>query len=300
MVFQSPNCPLHSLRELVDKSHLILEHVGVRPATKLDIARAMGYNGLHGTSYELITDSIEYELLEKTDGDKLKLSTLAMDIRSPRGDEKRIKALKKAAFTPFMFNELHTLYPDDLPDSADLEKNLKSMGLNPNKISSAVRAYRGTIEFLNEEIRASASESLVKQDSKESIPPETFQIDRPGNIEKSDSLLPSPFKQKREEGEVASKIAGNFIQVGYTGQVTQRALQRLVRNLQANMNDYPPGENQEEEELTWKRTDHSIQVSYIGPVTQRALQGLVRFLQGKMDDYQDEERTSLDNGNRMD
>lgn len=300
MVSQSPNCPLHGLGELVDKSHLIFERVGVRPASKLDIARAMGYNGLHGTSYELITDSIEYRLLETTDGDKLKLSTLAIDIRSLRGDEKRIKALKKAAFAPFMFNELHTLYPDDLPDSADLEKNLLNMGLNPNKISSAIRAYRGTIEFLNEEISASASESLVKQDSKESIPPETFQSDKTGNLEKSNSLLSSSPRPKREEGEVASKIAGNFIQIGYTGQVTRNALQRLARNLQANMNDYPPGQNQEEEELTWKRTDNSIQVSFVGPVTQRALRGLVKFLQGKMDDYPDEERTGLENGNRMD
>jgi hypothetical protein len=290
MVFQSPNCPLHSLRELVSKSTLIFESIGVQPATKLDIAHALEYKGLHGTSYVLITDNIEYGLLEKTDGDQLKLSKLVLDIRSPRGDEKRINALKKAAFTPFMFNKLHTLYGDALPDDAELEKSLKSMGLNPNKISAAVSAYRDTIDFLNEEISGSASESLIKQDIKESTPTETF---------KSDSLLSSPLKQ-REEGEVAWKIADNFIQMGYKGQVTRKALQRLVRYLQVNMDDYPPEEKQEEEELTWKITDNSIQVSYIGPVTQRILQRLVRYLQVNMDDYPPEERTSPENGNRMD
>lgn len=301
MVFQGPNCPVHSLRELVDKSHLIFKRIGVQPGTKLDIARAMGYNGLHGTSYQLITDIIEYGLLEKTDGDKLKLSTLVLDIlRSHSGDEKRIKALEKAAFTPFMFNELHTLYPDDLPDGADLEKNLQNMRLNPNKISSVVRAYRGTIEFLNEENSGSASKSMVKQDSKESIPPETLKSDKPGNIEKSDSVLSSPLKQKREEGEVAWKIADNFIEIGYKGQVTRKALQRLVKYLQVNMDDYPFGGNQEEEDLIWKITDNSIQVNYTGPVTQRILQRLVRYLQVSMDDFPGEERTDLEDGIRMD
>lgn len=173
------------------------------------------------------------------------------------------------------------------------------MGLNPNKISDAVRAYRGTREFLNEEISGFALESLVKQDSKESIPPETFKSDKPGNIEKSNSLLSSPLKQRREEGEVAWKIADNFIQIGYKGQVTRKALQRLIKYLQVNMDDYPPGGNQEEEELTWKITDNTIQVNYIGPVTQRILQRLVRYLQVNMDDYPGEERTDLEKGNRM-
>ena len=66
MVTQSPNCPLHSLRELVSKSTLIFESIGVQPATKLDIAHALEYKGLHGTSYVLITDNIEYVLFEKT------------------------------------------------------------------------------------------------------------------------------------------------------------------------------------------------------------------------------------------
>ena len=296
MVSRSPNCPLNSLREVVGRSHLIFERIGVRPATKLDVARAMGYSGLHGTSYELITDSNEFGLLEKTDGDKLKLSTLAIDILSPREDEKRIKALENAAFTPFMFQELHNLHRDALPDDAELERNLKSMRLHPNKVNSAIRAYRDTIAFLNEERSSLVSESPEIPDFKESIPTETFKSDKLGNVEEVVSSLSSPLKQ-REEGEISWKIADNFIHIGYKGQVTQKALQRLVRNLKANMDDYPPGENQDEEELTWKITENLIQISYVGPVTRRILLKLVRYLEVNMDDYPSVAKTGLENSN---
>ena len=61
--------------------------------------------------------------------------------------------MKDAAFAPQMFRQLRMSYNNNLPDDDALIADFTNMGLHHNKINDAMRAYRGTIEFINEETK---------------------------------------------------------------------------------------------------------------------------------------------------
>src|SRR5690349_13535896 len=96
------NCPLIGLRSAINKAESIKRRENTRAVTKLDVATAMGYGNLHGTSYTAIDALMDYGLLEEAGEDKLKLSSVALDILSSDAsehDNKYIMAVQKAAFT---------------------------------------------------------------------------------------------------------------------------------------------------------------------------------------------------------
>jgi hypothetical protein len=241
-ISQNVSCPLVSLKTAVNLAQRIYKIEKAHPATKLDIAKAMNYGNLNGTSYSRIADLIEYGLLESSDGDQLKLTAEALDIVLPtKGDDKRKKAVSKAAFTPPMFHNLHISFEDRLLDNADLARSLENMGLHPNKVSSAVNAYLGTIEFVSEETAGSNIEAIRGKNTKAPTRSTSFKRDNSGSFVKSDSLLSSAFNQK-EEADLVWRIAEDcFVQIRFNGRVTQKALQKLVAHLQLSMDDYPTG-----------------------------------------------------------
>lgn len=215
MLSKYRNCPVISLKDTVGKVKMLQE--STLPATKQDIAKAMGYKGLNGTSYTVISVSIDYGLLEEVGEDKLKLSTIALDILSPADGTKHREAVQKAAFTPPLFKELWESFRHSSPEDAELIDSLKQLGLHPNKIEGALRAYRETIEFVNEAGSFGGG-----------------------------SLLPPVEKEEQSwAGRISSdclvlKISLNCrVQLRFEGPVTQEALQKLVELLNLSKDTYP-------------------------------------------------------------
>lgn len=234
------NCPLIGLRNAITKAESLKRHENTHPVTKLNIATAMGYANLHGTSYTAIDALIDYGLLEEAGEDKLKLSVVALDILSSndaKQDTKYIMAVQKAAFTPSLFKELFEIYNNGLPDDAELTSSLKQLGLHPNKIGSAIRAYRETIEFVIEVVGGSDiqfpeafdSNVLLKRNIKDSFG-------------RSGSLPPSALSEREEE--LKWRISQDCgVQIRFEGHVTQEALQKLVALLNLSQDDYPSRES---------------------------------------------------------
>ncbi len=234
------NCPLIGLRNAISKAKSLKQRENTHAVTKIDAATAMGYGNLHGTAYTTIDALMDYGLLEEAGLDKLKLSTVALDILSSNAtehDTKYIMAVQKAAFTPSMFQELFNIYDNSLPGDAELMESLKRIGLHPNKIGSAMRAYRETIEFVNEVSKGSD----IKL-------PEIF--DSSATLKKSrkvsfgsNSSLPSLSSNEREEENLLWRISQDcVVQIRFEGQVTREALQKLVALLELSKDDYPSRE----------------------------------------------------------
>lgn len=200
---------------------------------------------LHGTSYTAIDALIDYGLLEDAGEDKLKLSMVALDILSSNEAEhktKYIMAVQKAAFTPSLFKELFAIYNHRLPDDAELTNSLEQIGLHPNKIGNAIRAYRETIEFVIEVSRGSDIHITEAFDSNTSLKKNTK-----GSFGSSSSL-PSSTLNERAEVKLMWRISQDCgVQIRFEGHVTREALQKLVALLELSKDDYPSRERTADE-----------------------------------------------------
>ncbi len=294
------NCPLISLRNAIAKAESLKRRENTHAVTKLEVATAMGYGNLHGTSYTVIDALIDYGLLEEAGKNKLKLSSVALDILSSNGvehDTKYIMAVQKAAFTPSLFKEMFGIYNNRSPDDADLLSSLKELGLHLNKIGSAIRAYRETIEFVVEVTglsdiqlpEAFDSRSISKKNAKGGL----------GGI----SSLPSSTLNDREEVKLIWRISQDCgVQIKFEGHVTREALQKLVALLDLSKDDYPSAErtavelaHTEVTELMWRISqDCGVQIRFEGHVTREALQKLVALLDLSKDHYPSAERTAVE------
>lgn len=267
MVSKYKNCPLIGLREALDRAEK-LQKIAF-PATKLSIAEAMGYKGLHGTSYTAIDALLDYGLLEEIDGDKAKLSTVALGILSqdgPRPDSAQYaEVVQKAAFTPSLFKELWESSYNSQPDDADLTTSFKNLGLHPNKVGNAIRAYRETIEF----------------------------VSKVGSFSRA-SLVPSlKSSGKKEQLWVWGISPDTLVQLRFEGPITGEALQELVEDLNRIKDRYPSGEkapagltNPKKQSLSLPiSADTYVQLHFEGPVTREAFQELVGDLNRIKDRY---------------
>ena len=239
------NCPLIGLRNAIQKAESLKRRENTHPVTKRNIAIAMGYGNLHGTSYTAIDALIDYGLLEDAGEDKLKLSMVALDILSSNEVEhetKYIMAVQKAALTPSLFKELFAIYNNRLPDDAELMNSLEQIGLHPNKIASAIRAYRETIEFVIEVNRGSEIQFPEAFNSNTSLKKNTK-----GGFGRSNSL-PSSTLNERAEVKLMWRISQDCgVQIRFEGHVTREALQKLVALLELSKDDYPSRERAADE-----------------------------------------------------
>src|SRR5690348_4606768 len=95
---RSPNYPAFSLPEALARIktiHTAEQHLA---APKEVIAKHLGYNGLNGASLKAISALTKYGLLDETQGDKLKVSPLAISILFPGKGDNRAAAIREAAF----------------------------------------------------------------------------------------------------------------------------------------------------------------------------------------------------------
>jgi hypothetical protein len=156
---RSPNYPQISLAEAVARVKMIFQKENRHPADRAVIARAIGYGGLNGKSLGMISALTKYGLLEPAGGDQLRLSEMAVDlaVHSP-GDPERVQAVRRVAFLPSLFTELHDQYGDTPPSDQNLRAYLVKRGFNPQTVDGVIRSYRDTMAFVEEETAGFKSE----------------------------------------------------------------------------------------------------------------------------------------------
>jgi hypothetical protein len=153
---RSPNYPTSSLAEAIARLKRIYDTQQRYPASRETLVKLMGYSSLNGASASAIAALSKYGLLEGH-GDELRVSELGQDLVLHRpGDPEYAQAIERAAFAPHFFRELHDLFPTGLPSDHTIHATLVKRGFNKSAIPNAMRAYRETMELLEQE-RAEAS-----------------------------------------------------------------------------------------------------------------------------------------------
>src|SRR5215204_4479076 len=103
---RSPNYPVISLRDAVDRIRAVWDAENKHPADKQTIARALGYGTLNGASMGVISALLKYGFLESLPGGQLRISPLGIDVANyGRLEPERVGAIKQAAFRPALFSE---------------------------------------------------------------------------------------------------------------------------------------------------------------------------------------------------
>lgn len=153
---RSPNYPAINLGDAIGHVRTIYRAQNQHPTTREVLAKLMGYKGLNGASATMVSALSKYGLIEGY-GDDLRVSNLGRDLVIHRSEDMEYRdAIELAAFAPPFFRELHENYGDILPSEHALRTSLIKRGFNDKAIPNVVRAYRDTMDLV-EEARGTAS-----------------------------------------------------------------------------------------------------------------------------------------------
>src|SRR3981081_2421214 len=117
---RSPNYPALSLPEAlksVATIHGAEQHLA---APKEVVAKHLGYTSFHGLAGRVVSAVEKYGLLEEVNGDKVKVSPLAMSILFPATAEEKQKSINEAAFKPALFAAIKDEWQGERPSDQNL------------------------------------------------------------------------------------------------------------------------------------------------------------------------------------
>jgi hypothetical protein len=121
------------------------------PVDREVAAKLIGYSGLSGPSSKALAALASYGLVERAGKGELRVTSRALAILHPINLLERRQALVSAAFDPTLFQELRTRWPDMIPPEEGIATYLNRKGFNQTAIRPAMKAYRETLHFLEQE-----------------------------------------------------------------------------------------------------------------------------------------------------
>lgn len=170
---RSPNYPSFNLGDAIGRIRKIYKAEHTHSAEREVIAKDLGYTSLNGASLTVIATLVQYGLLEKA-GSGLKVSDDAVTIiELPQGSPERMEAIRRMAFNPKLFAELHDNFGDRLPSGENLRLWLIRKGFNQKAADGVIRVYRESLELVNEESEDynSPDEKPIDEEIQETVKP---------------------------------------------------------------------------------------------------------------------------------
>src|SRR5437016_5983210 len=116
---RSPNYPAMSLPEAIDRIGRIHQEEQHLEAPREVMAKHLGYNSINGSSLKALSALLKYGLMAKTEGDRRRVTDLALQILHPRDPAERSAAIRDAAFRPALFAEIAKEW-NGIPSDANL------------------------------------------------------------------------------------------------------------------------------------------------------------------------------------
>lgn len=155
---RSPNYPAISLREAIDRLHLLFSKAQNRPISREQAAESMGYEGLHGGSLGALSALLKYGLLDKENG-QVRVTERGMSIVAPHDEDERQEAVNQAAFDPPLFSELQERFLGTVPNDDKLRSYLLRKGFGSSALDRVVRSFRETMDLVTEDLEGYDSKS---------------------------------------------------------------------------------------------------------------------------------------------
>lgn len=186
-----PSTPLAEAIEIIRKLHQVERK---NPIDREVAAKALGYSGISGRSATVLSNLIQYGLLEKAGKNEVRVTDRAVEIIYPHSDQDRATALRAAAREPELFQGIMKKFPDGTPSNNALEAFLVRSGFTDAAIQSAIKAFRETFLFLEKE---TDSGSYSQQDAGVVESHSDQQDERLQKMASPPQSLPAPTKLNR-------------------------------------------------------------------------------------------------------
>ena len=161
---RSPNCPQIPFAEAIEKGRKVYDKEHTHPAVKLVVAQDLGYKGLSGPSLAALGALRQYGILEGT-GDALRISKDALAYYEMDDGPEKSEAIKRMAFAPTLFAELHQLYGAKLPSEGNLRHTLIEKGFLPETAADVIGVYKANVELVGGEQTGYSGEENKRQDT---------------------------------------------------------------------------------------------------------------------------------------
>jgi hypothetical protein len=233
---RSPNYPSQTLMEAVERLRPVYEAIHTYVTPTEVFVEHLGYSSLSGRALALMATLKRYGLVESEGKGKLRISGLAVSIMElPTGSPERSRAVAQAAFSPELFSELHTEYPDLLPSDGLLRHSLIKKGFLPKAADEIIRVFKANLELV-EEKGAEYNPSMPTPETSPStvhVGPKQRIFGASNVVETNERFLP----QWEYRFKVSRDTDAKVIFIG--GEATQEAVEKLSELLKLQKDTFP-------------------------------------------------------------
>ncbi|MDF2383475.1 hypothetical protein JMG10_18490 [Nostoc ellipsosporum NOK] len=142
------------------------------PVDRAAAVKLIGYSSLSGPASKALAAQASYGLVERAGKGEMRVTARARAILHPDNLDERRRNLIAAAFEPNLFQELRARWPDMIPPEDGIVTYLHRQGFNQTAIRPAMKAYRDTLLFLEQE---GANDSIGNETLASSVPKEKIE-----------------------------------------------------------------------------------------------------------------------------
>lgn len=150
-IVRSPSYPNMPLGDAIAAVAKIEKPYRLSPVDREVAAKLIGYSGLSGPSSKALAALASYGLVERAGKGEMRVTGRASAILHPDNPQERRDSLVSAAFEPNLFRELRDRWPNIIPPEEGITTYLHRKGFNQTAIRPAMKAYRDTLVYLEQE-----------------------------------------------------------------------------------------------------------------------------------------------------
>lgn len=235
---RSPAYPAISLPKAVEYVEAFYQKEHQHAAAPAVAAKALGFSDhTTGPAGSALAALKYFGLLEHDDKKNMRVTQTALDIiLSPSADHPpRVKAIRDAALTPAIYQELWAKWEGRLPSDQNIAYYLeRERKFNPKVISGIIKDFRATLEFAKVGV---ASPTLPEEHSadppKDSNDHKKRRTMHPGTKEDNYTL---------KHGEVVLQWPDRIPSDEYED--LEAWLQLMIRKVKRSVSDEPPGDTE--------------------------------------------------------
>lgn len=227
---RSPNYPALSLPEAISavgKIHAAEQHLA---APKEVVAKHLGYASFHGLAARIVSAVEKYGLLEEVNGDKVRVSPLAVSILFPTAPEEKQKAINEAALKPSLFAAISEEWQGSRPSDENLRVYLVRKKFGADALDRVIEVYKTTMDLVTPSPEDYSPVNAFPEAKQEKLLMPTTTVQQGGA---RSALLPAVGRPMRVSFD------GDLLEVSAVLSDTA-AVDRLVKALEANKALLPP------------------------------------------------------------
>lgn len=197
IIQRSPGYPAVDLQTAIEKTKVLYSKINKSIVHADSILEAIGYSRTGGAGKLVLAAMRKYGLIEykgKKDNLKGKITELGLDIilDEREGSTQRRNAIKRAALSPELFNEMFEYYDGSIPDNASLIYHLtRERNFSDTGAKKFIEHFRSTIEFAELQKNDIISDSQEDRDDSNDKPSNTI-FDTMKESTKGNQMNPKP------------------------------------------------------------------------------------------------------------